>query len=63
MSELTPCNFCSLRDMKARASQRGVEVIVKLETDGDMADWWSARYSDQVEPSAWFMALTDHCVC
>ena len=25
--------------------------------------WIAARYSDQTEPSAWFMELTDRCVC
>jgi len=63
MSELTRCNFCNKRDMEARAKERGVELIVRLETSGDMAGWWSARYSDKVEPSAWFMALTYSCVC
>ena len=63
MSELTRCNFCNRQSMEARARMRGVELIVQLETSGDMADWWSARYSDQTEPSAWWMALPDHCVC
>lgn len=63
MSDLTPCNFCTMQNMKARAEMRGVELIVQLETEGDMVDWWSARYSDQTEPSAWFMAITDSCAC
>lgn len=63
MSELTLCNFCSLNDMKIRAKERGVEVIVVHEPMGDMRGWISARYSDKDEPSAWFMVLTAHCVC
>jgi hypothetical protein len=63
VSEFTRCNYCSRRDMEARAEMRGVELIVKLEVDGEMQGWWSARYSDRDEPSAWWMALSDRCVC
>lgn len=58
MSELTRCNYCSLRDMHRRADERGVKVIVSND-DG----WVSARFSDSDEPSAWFLQLTSHCVC
>jgi hypothetical protein len=49
--------------MKAQAEARGVEVIVKLETDGDLKDWTSARYSDKRKPSAYFLELTKECAC
>lgn len=58
MSELTQCNFCSLRSMKQRAKERGVTVIM-----GKDEGWITARYSDEAEPSRWFLQLTDHCVC
>ena len=63
MSELTPCNFCQAQAMNDRAEKRGVQLVLKLQTQGDMEGWWSARYSDQEEPSAWFKQLTSHCVC
>jgi hypothetical protein len=63
MSELTSCNFCSLRSMKRRAAARGVTVIVKKESEGVMKGWTSARYSDRDKPSAHFMELTDRCAC
>lgn len=68
MSELTICNRCSLDRMEARARERGVEVIVTVlhpvgDPDQHMAGWISARYSDQEEPSAWFVQLTMKCAC
>ena len=58
MSELTKCNHCTLRDMKENAEKRAAAVILG-EDDG----WTTARYSDHDEPSAWFLELTDGCVC
>lgn len=65
MSELTPCNRCSLNSMQRRAKARGTEVIVKVVHDpkDPMHGWTSARYSDEDEPSAWFMQLTEACAC
>ena len=62
MSELTECNYCSLKDMKRRAAARGVEVITE-QGRSNMVGWISARYSDQDEPSAYFAQLTSECVC
>jgi len=58
MSELTRCNYCSLRAMKERAEARGVTVIVGHE-DG----WTTARYSDEEEPAAYFLTLSGRCEC
>lgn len=58
MGEFTRCNYCSLESMKERAKKRGVKIILGKD-DG----WITARYSDKDEPSAWFMKLTNHCVC
>jgi len=58
MSKLTRCNHCTLQRMKERASERGVEVIL-----GRDEGWVTARYSDEDEPSAWFLELTDECIC
>lgn len=59
MSELTSCNYCSLRRMRLDASSRGVEVIVSVDEHG----WIAARYSDRDEPSAWFMEVSNECAC
>jgi len=63
MSELTKCNHCSLQDMELRASLRGATVIVIHETSGEMQGWYSARYSDEPEPSRWFKQLPVGCCC
>ncbi len=63
MSDLTECCFCSLRWMQAAAADRGAEVVVQKEVEGEMAGWTSARYSDKEKPSAYFMALTTQCAC
>lgn len=62
MSELTRCNWCSLREMRAKAKRRGARVIVENGT-GDFTDWKVVSYSDRELPSAYFMELSDHCVC
>lgn len=62
MSELTQCNYCTLRAMRHTAKLRGVEVVMGVGVK-EMSGWKTARYSDRDEPSAHFMALTDHCVC
>ena len=58
MSELTQCNYCTLQQMKRRAAERGVEIIM-----GWDAGWTTARYSDQEEPTAMFLQLTTRCAC
>jgi hypothetical protein len=65
MSELTPCNRCSLTRMQRHARARGADVIVKAITDeaDPMHGWTSARYSDEPEPTAWFWVLPDRCAC
>lgn len=63
MSELTPCNYCSLRRMRDDAERRGTSIVVEVVDTGDMAGWTSARYANEPEPSAWFAELSDHCVC
>lgn len=59
MSELTQCNYCTYEHMKAEAKKRNVTVVLERSQDG----WTSARYSDEKEPSAWFLKLTRECVC
>ena len=59
MSELTLCNFCQLQRMRKRAKERGVTVKMGQDDHG----WVTARYSDEDEPSAYFMELTERCAC
>ena len=64
MSELTQCNLCSKIYMEHKAKERGVELIVRLEPlSHEMGGWWSARYSDEDKPSAYWLAIPDRCVC
>lgn len=58
MSELTPCNYCTLRNIKRRLPE-GVIVTTEQDDDG----WIAVQRSDEEQPSAWFAELTDHCVC
>ena len=59
MSELTPCNFCRLKDITERAEARGATVDTYVEESG----WIAVKVSDRDRPQTWFLALTDHCVC
>lgn len=63
MSELTPCNYCSLRVIKARAKKDGEKVTLARPKDKEMADLMEVAVSIDGEEVAWFMELTDHCVC
>lgn len=73
MSELTPCNYCSLNNIKRRAEQDGMIVTTRLDSAG-----WTAVYvhpprvnlpkndsHDKPSPYrvALMMEITDHCVC
>ena len=61
MSELTTCNYCNLRRIQSRAGP-GVKVTTK-KGDGEWEGWIVVRRSDEIEPVAYFKALTDRCVC
>lgn len=83
MSELTKCNFCSLRELKRRARKEGTRIVIRANpgklkgvdvylvpkgvkvpqkimatTEGKHGDMFHVKYF-----AAWFMALTDYCVC
>jgi len=70
MSDLTPCNYDSLQQMKKRAASRtdmwgnslGISVVL-TRNDPEADGWVSARYSDQEKPSAYFLVLPNRCVC
>jgi len=75
MSELTQCNYCSLREIRARAKKEGNRVT--------LLTGWSGGTDVFVHPPsvtrkelladqkkdirkycvAWFMAIGDHCEC
>lgn len=59
MSELTPCNYCTLKFLRQQAAKRSVTIVLGKDEHG----WVTATYSDQDEPTAWFMELTERCVC
>jgi hypothetical protein len=74
MSELTPCNYCSLNSIRRRAKESGLKVTLRHNRGG--LDVYThppeieikEKVSDRTdEPNeywrAWFMVLTDHCVC
>ena len=82
MSELTPCNYCTLQWIKQRAKKAGNQVVVRkggwfngvdvfvvppgigipevIDSGDDKhnGDEFTKKYF-----CAWFMKLTDHCVC
>lgn len=64
MSELTPCNACSLNSMRSRAARRGAQITVRrLPVSEEMGGWYEVRASDEDEPCAYFMELTVECCC
>jgi hypothetical protein len=64
MSELTPCNHCTLERIKGRAEARGASVIVQRQPVlTEMGGWYAVIVSDEPKPVAYFMELTVGCAC
>jgi len=67
MSELTSCNYCSLRAIKARAKKEGKKVKVKPATyEGELRKFAFQGGVDifvDGKKVAWFMELPNHCCC
>jgi hypothetical protein len=65
---MSDCNYCTLRAIKMAASLSHGKVILELNTqDGLWLDGVDVfiHYPKDEKPTwaAWFMKLTDHCVC
>lgn len=57
MSELTPCNYCTLWSIRDRNKGKKVELKPNEEHGGlDI-------YIDGEKRGGWFMEITDHCCC
>ena len=67
MSELTRCNYCTLKIIKARAKKERKPVkVVSAKYEGELEQFSSMGGLDVLvdgEKVAWFMAVSDHCVC
>lgn len=63
MSELTECNYCTLRAMMARAKARGEIITTRPAKNGGVE---CATHKPEEKPTrwdTWFMELPDHCCC
>lgn len=57
MSDMTQCNYCSFRSIKSRHRD---EKITRKQSDKELGGidvFVDGKFV------AWFMELTDHCVC
>lgn len=68
MSSLTPCNYCSLNRIKWRISKEIGGLVTAPGNFGLGGTSYHHVLTTDEEPSednfvAWFMELTDHCVC
>lgn len=64
MSELTICNYCSLKRIEERAKERGATVTTYEDrVEGTLDYWIAVRVSDKEKPVAYFLQLTTHCAC
>ena len=61
MSELTLCNFCTLRSL--RKNQKGGSRTYVKPGKGEWEGWTVVTQSGQDHPVAYFKELTNHCVC
>jgi hypothetical protein len=63
MSELTPCNYCSLLAIKNAYGKNNIRLVADQE---EMIGWIAVELKQEGRPwtsIAWFMQLTAHCVC
>jgi len=65
MSELTPCNYCNLRWIRCDLKP-GETLELRPAKDMEEFGGTDAIIKSPNEPerrAAWFMQLTEHCVC
>lgn len=73
LSELTPCNYCSLQSIKRRAKESGKVVTTKAGGIGikvfahaqgeELKPWPDDGPPDGCNQVSEMMALTDYCCC
>jgi hypothetical protein len=78
MSELTPCNFCSLIRIRKKAAQEHLKVTILRDANWGMGGVNVYKHPPEINirelPGgergpraqyhvAWFMDLGDHCEC
>lgn len=71
MSDLTPCNFCTLQALRKRARAKGKRLTLFPGTTAGGVDVLihpgvtraELKRNRDLYFAAWFMELTDHCVC
>jgi len=75
MSELTPCNYCTLLRIKARAKKEGKKVTILPNTSSQLGGLNVYVHPKEVKlkelaliaretyGGVWFWSLSDHCVC
>ena len=64
MSDLTQCNYCSLKQIKRNAKEGGKKVEVApatIEFEASVGKGVHVKVDGKIV--AWFMELTNHCVC
>jgi len=65
---VTDCNFCTLQHLKIVANNANAEIVLAPNSQPglgpDGIDVF-IKYPSDAKPTwvAWFMKLTDHCVC
>ena len=73
MSELTSCNYCTLKRIQARAKREGKKVtLLPSVFMGGTEVYVHTKHVDirklsdkdrEQHPSSWLMAIPDHCCC
>ena len=62
MSELTPCNYCTLEGIKRRNKGKKVKLRPAKKEDKYFLGGYDV-YIDGEKSGAWFMEVSDRCVC
>jgi hypothetical protein len=68
MSELTSCNYCDLLQIKSRAKAEGKIVVLRPAKKEDEyyiggTDCIVIDKDGKENKAAWFMEISNHCVC
>ena len=62
MSEMTRCNYCTLKRLRAEAKKAGKPPIVAKNGTGNWIGW-KVLYQGDKPIEHYMKEITDHCIC
>jgi len=69
MSQLTQCNYCSMKGIRLRSTKKKTEVIIQSAINNQLGGFniyvrkKGERLNHKKHFVCWMMELTEYCVC